>query len=202
MTKDPEAIAMELEQISAEFQRNIDHQLAQQPQDDPQSELAIKLNNDEFYQLIASSVANHPTKEKLWGATDGITTKINADNTIEIEGTIKLNHIPYEVFSPTQQKLLRSQLEPLSLVGGNNLNVKLEGELRANKGELFLKPNAKLQVGWINVNLNQVTGKLGVKGPQLRELLSVELDPLRVTMVETHPDQITIVGRDRRKQSG
>lgn len=132
--------------------------------------VAITLNEAEVNQLIVEGLTQVPEAQPILRSAQSVTTTIEG-NRIRSGVTVNATDLPTENLPPQVQQAL----SVMTMLGNQSVYVGFEGSPRVDNGRLVLDDSSRIQVGRVNLTLNDVSRLTGLDPNQLSDTLSVQL---------------------------
>lgn len=132
--------------------------------------VAITLSEAEVNQLIVDGLAQVPEAQPIMQSAQAVTTTIEG-NRIRSGVTINAADLPTENLPPQAQQALSM----MTLLGNQSVYVGFEGSPRVDNGRLVLDDSSRIQVGRMNLTLNDVSRLTGLDPAQINDTLNVRL---------------------------
>lgn len=154
------------------------------------SEVELTLTQQEFNQLIVSSIANTSKGQTFLKAVEGINTEIN-QNEVKIGAVINTSNIPLENLTAQEKQVLQRTLNTLPMMRDRDVYVSLEGiDIQGN--QLQFSEDTKVKLGDVSLTLAEVA-ETGISLEAVQST-NLNLNGLQVTDIQFKDNQALIQG--------
>lgn len=141
----------------------------------------ISLTEAELTQLLAEGIAQTPQAAAFLPATRSLNTTINGDR---VAGGIVVNpaDIPTQNLPPQARQALETAFSTIPMLGDRPLYIGIEGSPQVNNGRLVLGNDTRVQIGRVNLSLEDVSRLTGISPAQLNERINLALPHAGLTL--------------------
>ncbi|MGB3203172.1 MAG: hypothetical protein WBA99_19860 [Nodosilinea sp.] len=141
----------------------------------------ISLTEAELTQLLAEGIAQTSQAAAFLPAADSLTTTIRGDR---VAGGIVINpaDLPVQALPPQAREALDTAFATLPMLGDRPLYIGLEGSPRIENGRLVLGEDTRIQVGRVNLSVEDVARLTGLDPAQITERINLALPQAGLTL--------------------
>ncbi|WOD39351.1 hypothetical protein [Nodosilinea sp. E11] len=141
----------------------------------------ISLTEAELTQLLAEGIAQTPQAAPFLPATRSLNATISGDR---VAGGMVVNpaDIPTQALPPQARQALETAFNTIPMLGDRPLYVGIEGSPQIDNGRLVLSNDTRVQIGRVNLSLEDVSRLTGISPAQLNERINVALPHAGLTL--------------------
>lgn len=141
----------------------------------------ISLSEAELTQLLTEGIAQTPQAAAFLPAADSLTATIRGDR---VAGGIVVNpaDLPVQSLPPQAREALDTAFNTLPMLGDRPLYIGLEGSPRIDNGRLVLGEDTRIQVGRVNLSVEDVARLTGLDPAQITERINLALPQAGLTL--------------------
>lgn len=142
--------------------------------------IEISLTEAELTQLLAEGIAQTPQVAQFLPATETLNATIRGDR---VAGGIVVNpaDLPTQSLPPQAQQALETALSTVPMLGDRPLYIGIEGSPRVDNGRLVLGDDTRVQIGRVNLSLDDVARLTGLDPAQITERIDLALPQAGLT---------------------
>ncbi|MEA5449194.1 hypothetical protein VB780_11485 [Leptolyngbya sp. CCNP1308] len=143
--------------------------------------IEISLTEAELTQLLAEGIAQTPQVAQFLPATETLNATIRGDR---VAGGIVVNpaDLPTQSLPPQAQQALDTALSTVPMLGDRPLYIGIEGSPRVDNGCLVLGNDTRIQIGRVNLSLDDVARLTGLDPAQITERINLALPQAGLTL--------------------
>ncbi|MBE9110376.1 hypothetical protein IQ273_13225 [Nodosilinea sp. LEGE 07298] len=141
----------------------------------------ISLTEAELTQLLAEGIAQTPQVAQFLPAADSLNATIRGDR---VAGGIVVNpaDLPTQSLPPQAQQALETALSTVPMLGDRPLYIGIEGSPRVDNGRLVLGNDTRVQIGRVNLTVDDVARLTGLDPAQITERINLALPQAGLTL--------------------
>lgn len=141
----------------------------------------ISLTEAELTQLLAEGIAQTPQIAQFLPETDSLNATIRGDR---VAGGIVVNpaDLPTESLPPQAQQALNTALSSVPMLGDRPLYIGIEGSPSVDNGRLVLGNDTRIQIGRVNLSVEDVARLTGLDPAQITERINLALPQAGLTL--------------------
>ncbi|MFQ4136871.1 hypothetical protein PGN35_011180 [Nodosilinea sp. PGN35] len=141
----------------------------------------ISLTEAELTQLLAEGLAQTPQAAPFLPAADTLNATIRGDR---VAGGIVVNpaDLPTQSLPPQARQALNTALNTVPMLGDRPLYIGIEGSPRVDNGRLVLGNDTRVQIGRVNLSLEDVARLTGLNPAQITERINLALPQSGLTL--------------------
>ncbi len=141
----------------------------------------ISLTETELTQLLAEGIAQTPQAAQFLPVADSLNATIRGDR---VAGGIVVNpaDLPTQSLPPQARQALNTALSTVPMLGDRPLYIGIEGSPRVDNGRLVLGNDTRVQIGRVNLSLEDVARLTGLDPAQLTERINLALPQAGLTL--------------------
>ncbi|MBD2231764.1 hypothetical protein [Phormidium tenue] len=141
----------------------------------------ISLTEAELTQLLAEGIAQTPEVAQFFPEADSLNATIRGDR---VAGGIVVNpaDLPTQGLPPQAQQALETALSTVPMLGDRPLYIGIEGSPRVDNGRLVLGNDTRVQIGRVNLSLDDVARLTGLDPAQITERINLALPQAGLTL--------------------
>ncbi len=141
----------------------------------------ISLTEAELTQLLTEGIAQTPQAAQFLPAAGGLNATIRGDR---VSGGMVVNpaDIPTQNLPPQARQALETAFSTLPMLGDRPLYIGIEGSPQVNNGRLVLGNDTRVQIGRVNLSLEDVSRLTGISPAQLNERVNLALPQAGITL--------------------
>jgi hypothetical protein len=141
----------------------------------------ISLTEAELTQLLAEGIAQTPQAAAFLPAAESLNATIRGDR---VAGGIVVNpaDIPTQNLPPQARQALETAFSTIPMLGDRPLYIGIEGSPRVDNGRLVLGNDTRVQIGRVNLSLEDVSRLIGISPAQLNERINLALPQAGLTL--------------------
>lgn len=141
----------------------------------------ISLTEAELTQLLAEGLAQMPQAAVLLPTAESLNATISGDR---ISGGMVVNpaDLPTQALPPQARQALETALNTVPMLGDRPLYIGIEGSPRVDNGRLVLGDDTRVQIGRINLSIDDVANLTGLDPAQITEKINLALPQAGLTL--------------------
>lgn len=141
----------------------------------------ISLTEAELTQLLAEGIAQTPQVAQFLPEADSLNATIRGDR---VAGGIVVNpaDLPTASLPPQAQQALETALSTVPMLGDRPLYIGIEGSPRIDNGRLVLGNDTRIQIGRVNLSVEDVARLTGLDPAQITERINLALPQAGLTL--------------------
>lgn len=141
----------------------------------------ISLTEAELTQLLAEGIAQTPQVAQFLPEADSLNATIRGDR---VAGGIVVNpaDLPTQSLPPQAQQALETALSSVFMLGDRPLYIGIEGSPRIDNGRLVLGNDTRVQIGRVNLSVEDVARLTGLDPAQITERINLALPQAGLTL--------------------
>lgn len=141
----------------------------------------ISLTEAELTQLLAEGLAQTPQAAPFLPVADTLNATIHGDR---VAGGIVVNpaDLPTQSLPPQARQALNTALNTVPMLGDRPLYIGVEGSPRVDNGRLVLGNDTRVQIGRVNLSLEDVARLTGLNPAQITERVNLALPQAGLTL--------------------
>ncbi len=141
----------------------------------------ISLTEAELTQLLAEGIAQTPQAAAFLPTAESLNATIRGDR---VTGGIVVNpaDIPTQSLPPQARQALETAFSTIPMLGDRPLYIGIEGSPQVNNGRLVLGNDTRVQIGRVNLSLEDVSRLTGISPAQLNERINLALPQAGLTL--------------------
>ncbi|MBE9158667.1 hypothetical protein IQ265_17780 [Nodosilinea sp. LEGE 06152] len=141
----------------------------------------ISLSEAELTQLLAEGIAQTPQVAQFLPSADSLNATIRGDR---VAGGIVVNpaDLPTQSLPPQAQQALDTALNTVPMLGDRPLYIGIEGSPRVDNGRLVLGDDTRVQIGRVNLSVDDVARLTGLDPAQITERINLALPQAGLTL--------------------
>lgn len=143
--------------------------------------IEISLTESELTQLLAEGIAQTPQVAQFLPTAETLNATIRGDR---VAGGIVVNpaDLPTASLPPQAQQALDTALNTVPMLGDRPLYIGIEGSPRIDNGRLVLGNDTRIQIGRVNLSLEDVARLTGLDPAQITERINLALPQAGLTL--------------------
>ncbi|PSN10729.1 hypothetical protein C7293_27025 [filamentous cyanobacterium CCT1] len=141
----------------------------------------ISLSEAELTQLLAEGIAQTPQVAQFLPSADSINATIRGDR---VAGGMVVNpaDLPTQSLPPQAQQALDTALNTVPMLGDRPLYIGIEGSPRIDNGRLVLGNDTRVQIGRVNLSIDDVARLTDLDPAQITERINLALPQAGLTL--------------------
>lgn len=144
------------------------------PENPTPQNIEIKLNSQEFNDLVVAEIAQKNLNPLIIQTTKGVKTSIK-NGTLEAGTVINLASIKPEQL-PTEQKAQLDQIiQTFPFLTQREIYIALEGKPTLENGKLNFDDNTRIKIGNLSLTLAEISQKIGISKQELQTGINLDL---------------------------
>ncbi|WP_017297592.1 hypothetical protein [Nodosilinea nodulosa] len=145
------------------------------------NQVEISLNETELTQLLAEGIAQTPQVAQFLPAAESLNATIRGDR---ISGGMVVNpaDLPTQALPPQARQALETALSTVPMLGDRPIYIGIEGSPRIDHGRLVLGDDTRVQIGRVNLSIDDVARLTGLDPAQLTEKINLALPQAGLTL--------------------
>ncbi|NCJ05402.1 hypothetical protein GS597_02505 [Synechococcales cyanobacterium C] len=172
----------EVQQIRLNFNRTVENAFNQGESASNQPP-QVRLNAQEFNQLLVAALPESAASEEVYSAIKGIETQIKQDR-LKSGAVVNMGELPLEQLPERYQQMAKGVFSTFPALKNREVYVGIEGQPRLENGRLVLDDQTRIKVGNISLSQQEVSRRLGLSPAELNRLLTLNVGNLQVQDLE------------------
>lgn len=168
---------------------------ARQQQSIQKKNIELELSDQEFNDLVTSTVAKHLNHNQSLSTVPKLHTTIQQGN-IESGTVINLSEIPKNQLTATETDLLKKIQKTFPFLNNQKIYVGIAGQPKIEDGKLKLDNNPQVKLGNLSISLSALSQRLNIPQAQLEQKLNkaLQVGSLKVNDLELIDNKVRLRG--------
>jgi hypothetical protein len=173
------------------IQQKVETAIQERGTGQPQQEVNISLNAQDFNQLVQAEISSQLRSRKLVSALPNIKANLE-NNNLELGTVINPAKLKTLDLPRQQQAMVERVVSKFPQLKAQDIYVGIEGQPKLKNGQLTLPNNSQVRIGNLTFTLSEVAQKLGVDPTRLQQSLNLNIDELNLQDLQFKENEVIL----------